>query len=224
MKSDAPATETVEFDTHSFLYGAGLLANVVAGAWIRSWYISWIKNSSIRFPDDDGANNADEDWALGTEEIKNWKNLSNATVALYGVNWLVWAANNAVGEDGSLVHRVFFISLQLQRFVPLVSMYLLFILNASYLPTDASFATATADAKAAGDPNDMKYLFNPGELSEVASTYDDPTWINRRWIMFFAACFSFGATNYSFQTLVIRYAMMAAQAAKEGDLEEEVFF
>jgi len=214
MKSDAPATETVKFDLESYLYGAGLMANVVAGAWIQSWYVDWIKNESILFPDDNTANNADEDWALETEEIKNWKSLSYATVALYGADWLLWAANSALGDDGSIIHKAFFFSLQIQRFVPLVSLYLIFTLNASYLPTDASYSAAAA---AATNPNDMKYLFNPGQQNAVSQNYDDPTWINRRWVMFFAACFSFAATNYSFPALLIRYYMAAALAADESD-------
>jgi hypothetical protein len=61
MMSDSPAMmpETVEFDLDSQLYGAGLITNVVAGAWIRSWYINWIKDQTILFPKDDEANNQD---------------------------------------------------------------------------------------------------------------------------------------------------------------------
>ena len=111
MSDTKPDMEkTVSFDLDSNLYGAGLLVNVVAGAWIQSWYINWIKDQSIRFPDA-AANNASEVWALETEEIKAWKNLSTATVGLYGLNWLLWAAGTSNGFDGSLVHTVFFFSL-----------------------------------------------------------------------------------------------------------------
>ena len=112
MSATKPAMEeTVSFDLDSNLYGAGLLVNVVAGAWIQSWYVNWIKDQSILFPDDDSANNASEEWALETEEIKAWKNLSTATVGLYGLNWLLWAAATSNGFDGSLVHTAFFFSL-----------------------------------------------------------------------------------------------------------------
>jgi hypothetical protein len=81
---------------------------------------------------------------------------------MYGVNWAIWALNTALGNDGSIIHLAFWVSLQAQRFVPIVSLYLIFTLNASYLPTDASYAYWAATASTAGKPNSMKYLFNPG--------------------------------------------------------------
>jgi hypothetical protein len=212
--------ETVEFDLDSHLYGAGLAANIVAGAWIRSWYINWIKNQSLLFPDDDENNNQDEEWALATEEISNWSMLCTFTVGVYGANWLLWALNLSVGNDGSIVHKLFFVSLLLQRYVPLMSLFLIFKLNASYLPSDASYTYwATLDA---ATPNKMLYLFNPGEGVFAKPSYDDPTWINRRWILFFASVFSFGTTNYSFNKISMKYFMASAMAALNKPEEEPV--
>jgi len=46
--------------------------------------------------------------------------------------------------------------------VPLVSLWLIFKLNASYLPTEASYNYWLSKATNA---DDMKYLFNPSEDS-----------------------------------------------------------
>jgi hypothetical protein len=81
---------------------------------------------------------------------------------MYGTNWLLWATNTFLGNDGSIFHFVFWVSLQVQRFVPLVSLYLIFMLNASYLPSDSSYNYWSALASASTKLNTMKYLFNPG--------------------------------------------------------------
>jgi hypothetical protein len=127
-----------------------------------------------------------------------------------------------VGNDGSFVHKLFFVSLLLQRYVPLASLFLIFKLNASYLPTDASYTywsdLDTVEAK----PDSLSYLFDPGQTSSVESNYDNPNWVNRRWIMFFASVFSFATTNYSFRQISMKYFIANAMAELNKPAEEPV--
>jgi hypothetical protein len=53
-------------------------------------------------------------------------------------------------------------SMLLQRYVPMVSLYLIFKLNASYLPTDASYTYWSTLTTVVATPDKMEYLFNPG--------------------------------------------------------------
>lgn len=81
---------------------------------------------------------------------------------MYGLHWVIWAINLSIGNDGSLIHKLFFMSMLVQRYVPMVSLYLIFKLNASYLPTDASYSYWSSLTTVVATPDKMEYLFNPG--------------------------------------------------------------
>lgn len=96
------------------------------------------------------------------------------------------------------------VSIQAMKFAPVVQLKYLFDVQAKYLPTDASWTTATA---AATNPNDLMYLFNPGEVSNTVASYDNPTWFTRKWVMLLNTLFTAWVVYSQSAALELNYFM-----------------
>lgn len=95
---------TMTFNVESTLWGIALMAQLATGAAISSWYTNWIENENALFPDDDEANNADEDWALATNEVAAWQKLQDMTLYMYGFGFVSWVLNSSLGGNGGRIH------------------------------------------------------------------------------------------------------------------------
>lgn len=176
----------IAVEPNQLMWGISTSVMFFYGGLIYRWYPKNVKDDNARFPDDDTANNQDEDWALDTEEIKTWTNASTWMMRMYGFGFAAWAANLAIGGDGSRAHQVFYAATQLLTVAPIISIYYALKVQRSYLPNNSVWSFYNL---AATNPNDMKYLYDP-EVTTISSAYylDQSAYYNRLfWLIVLSA-------------------------------------
>lgn len=214
----------IAVEPNQLMWGISTSIMFFYGGLMYRWYPKNVKDDNARFPDDDEANNQDEDWALATEEIKTWTDASTWMMRMYGFGFASWAANLALGGDGSRAHQVFYAATQVLIIAPLVSIYYALKIQRSYLPNSDVW---TFNNLAATNPNDMKYLYDP-EVTTISSPYylDQSAYYNRLFWLIVLSAVNLGVNGASVAGIKRDWMIQnanwkAMQALDEACVDEE---
>jgi len=164
----------LDIDRDEILYGLASLAGLIQGYLMYANYPKWVKDENTMFPDRDPnpstyTNNENEEWALGTKEIRAWRNSSYVNMAWYGVNLLAWGFNLGFDNEGGRLHYVSQSLRRLTWFALLTQITFAVNVNVAYVRTAYWFQEAVKDGENVGSaqvPTDERiWLFNPGNIT-----------------------------------------------------------
>lgn len=223
MEAEEPSRLNVSMD--EIIYSMAVFAATVHGVQMYRWYPQMIKDDSVRFPDRDpdpsATQTSDEEWALGTKEISAWTIASYSSIALYGFQWLTWAANLLLDNEGGQLHYFTYKWRNLMWFAPAISALLAINVNTSYARSGYWYTNAVQDGVGIGsssftDVNERYWLFNPSETADTNYYYRDVDQVKHQQTYWVAIILIIGAYLRSMSVLDMEYE----KAAYEKDLAE----
>ncbi len=118
---------------YGFSFGVACVLGAYQGATL-DWLKSEIEKDTTRYPADVANSRVfDQTWALNTSEPTQWKKAGNYMLASYALSTVLWAANFAIGNNGSTVHRLFYRFSQVFLLVPFFNLVQIYRIKSAYL-------------------------------------------------------------------------------------------
>ena len=229
VAEDGWSPSKLALDANEVIFGLACLGGFVQGYFMYDWYPKNVKDNNTMFPDRDPnpityTDNENEEWALGTKEIRAWNLASRINIVWYGVSLLSWMVNLILDNKGGRLH---FVSQQVRRlswFAVLAQVTAAVRINTSYARSGSWFANAVVDGKDVGSTHvnvdERLWLFNPAniDIGEFDSTdvdslsHQQTNWIS---ILVIASAMAFAAPALS-----EKYENAVAYAETAGNEEE----
>jgi hypothetical protein len=90
---------------------------------------------------------------------------------LNGVSVICWVLNLAIGQNGNLIHKVFYFVASAMRIAPLLPLYHAMFIQRQYLANGSAY---DKEVDLAGDvANEVLYLYDPDETNEMSPHHID---------------------------------------------------
>ncbi len=235
----APAEEvpsTLDIDQNEIIFGVACLAGLVQGYMMYDWYPKMVKDNNTLYPDRDPnpntyTNNENEEWALGTKEIRAWNNAAMLNLGWYGANMLAWGLNLALDNEGGRLHFVSQKLRQLTGFAVLLQIGQAVNVNIAYVRSSFWFVNAVDDGQVVGSNNvnidERLWLFNPGNyVSGQFDSHDEKRLEHEQqlWISIFLIAGALAAVSAPLTEkydLALYEAELAAWEELYGDSEDD---
>lgn len=169
----APVEEepsALDIDQNEIIFGVACAAGLLQGYMMYDWYPKMVKDNNTLYPDRDPnpstyTNGENEEWALGTKEIRAWRNAAMLNLGWYGVSGLAWGLNLALDNQGGRLHFVSQKLRQLTWFSVALQIAYAVNVNVSYVRSAFWFTNAVLDDQQVGAANvntdERLWLFNP---------------------------------------------------------------
>ncbi len=162
--------DAVVVEPNQLVFGFSASLALVYAALIRHWYKDAIIKDNIKYPDANGTA-VSETWALSTREIDAWDSAATQIGGLSAVASAFWFANLAVGQNGNLAHKIFYLVSSAFRVTPLLIIYHALKIQRQYLPNGAAYTQQVTLASSV--PNAVLYLYNPDQTTTTSFDYLD---------------------------------------------------
>lgn len=127
-----------ELEPNQLVWGVSTSVALVYGFMMYYWYPHDIKGNNIAFPDASGTN-VSETWALETREISAWDSAAMQMILVNLAGATMWGLNLALGGNGNIFHRLFYITTNAMRFSPILALYHALYIQRQYLPNGAVY-------------------------------------------------------------------------------------
>jgi len=146
---------------------------------IYDWYPKMVKDNNTLYPDRNPnpatyTNIANDEWALGTKEIRAWSNAANLNMGWYGLSVVSWGLNLMLDNEGGRLHYFAQKLLQITWFTLAAQVAFAVNINVAYVRTGVWFQNAVKNSVSVGSSSvnidERIWLFNPANV--VTGTFD----------------------------------------------------
>lgn len=140
------------------------------------WLTGEIEEDTTRYPVTAATTNGwTQAWAVDTKEPRAWKSTGRMMMFSYIVAGALWTANFVLGNNASVVHRVFYRLSQGFMLIPLMNLTLIYRIKSQYLINNwytyyDSLGTANGGTV---KQDEYMWLYSPTETDETAVSFYD---------------------------------------------------